>query len=46
MDGRFRYWRNVLNFMLDLDAQKYVDVDVANLFPEDMSYNQRNLFIH
>ena len=34
-----------MNFMLDLDAQKYVDVDVANLFPEDIYENQRVLWI-
>ena len=26
-----------LNFMLDLDAQKYVGVDGTNIFPEEMS---------
>ena len=35
-----------LNFMLDLDAQKYVGVDVTTLFPEEMSANQRVLLIH
>ena len=40
MDGIFRYWRIFLKFMLDLDAQKYMGVDVTNLFPEDISMNQ------
>ena len=35
-----------LNFMLYLDAQKYVGVDVTNLFLEDMSDNQRVFWIH
>ena len=26
-------------FMLDLDDQKYVSVDVTNMFPQDMSEN-------
>ena len=35
-----------LNFMLDLDAQKYMGVDLNNLFPEDMYENQKVLWIH
>ena len=46
MDGRFRYWRKVLNFILDLEARKYVGVDVTNLYPEDMFENQRVLCTH
>ena len=34
------------NFILDLDARKYVGVDVTNLFQEDMSKNQRVFWIH
>ena len=29
-----------------MDAQQYVGVDVTNMFPEDMSENQRVLWIH
>ena len=36
------FWK----FMLDFDARKYVDVDVNNQFSEDMSANQRFLWIH
>ena len=32
--------------MLDFDAEKYVSVVVTNLFPEEMSENQRVFWIH
>ena len=32
--------------MLDLDAQKYVVVEVTNLFPEEMSAKRRVFWIH
>ena len=35
-----------LNFMLDLDARKYVGVDVTNLLPKDMYENKRVFRIH
>ena len=35
-----------LGFILDLDAQKYVGVNVINLFPEKMSANQRVFWLH
>ena len=36
----------VLNFMLDLDAQTYVVVDVTNMPPEEMYENKRVLLIY
>ena len=35
-----------LNFMLDSDAQKYVRVDMTNLFPEEISENQMVFYLH
>ena len=35
-----------LNFMLDLDARKYVGVDVTNMFPEETSANQKFFWVH
>ena len=40
MDGIYICWRYFLNFMLDLEAEKYVGVDVTNMFHEDIYDNQ------